>query len=62
MMFLNSIAFSGICLQGGSPAAHPSAHEGAQAVQVQPLQQVLRQQLLPLAAHEDPSGHQALQV
>ena len=61
-LWLKIITILGIWLQGRSPAAHPGAHEGTQAVQVQPLQQVLRQQLLPLAAHEDPSRHQALQM
>ena len=51
-----------ICQQSRPAAPHSDPHEGAQTLQVRLLQQGLRQQLLPLAAHEDPPGYQALQV
>ena len=51
-----------ICQQSRPTAPHPDPHEGTKTLQVRILQQGLRQQLLPLAAHQDPPGHQALQV
>ena len=51
---------SDICIESRPPAAHADPHARAEAVQVRVLQQGLRQQLLPLAAHEDSSGDQAV--
>ena len=53
---------SDICIESGSPAAHADPHARAEAVQVRVVQQGLRQQLLPVAAHEDPPGDQAVPV
>jgi hypothetical protein len=50
----------GIRFQSRPAAAHPGAHAGAEALQVQPVQQVLCQQFISVAAHADPPGHQAL--
>ena len=51
---------SGFCFESGPAVAHPGAHERTEAVQVYPMQQILRKQLLPLPAHAHPPGHQAL--
>ena len=51
---------SDICVESGPPAAHADPHARAEAVQVRVVQQGLRQQLLPVAAHAHPSRDQAV--
>ncbi len=53
-------SYPGFCQQGWPAAAHPDPPEGAEALQVRQLWQVIREQFLPVPAHPDPPGHQAL--
>ena len=48
--------------EGGLADAHADPHAGGEALQMLAMQQVLRQLQLPLPAHADTPGNQALQV